>query len=234
MDFLKELIERYSEFKETNPDTEQKDIRAFIGYLNSFYSESGIEKRNISGGYYKNDFAHYSDINSEISVLLVYMFRYAKCYIKKALSGSSLQTGDEFSFLITLMSHKSMSKTELITNQVMEKTSGTEIIRRLAARALIKESPDRNDKRKVRISITEKGIKEIRSILPVMNKVAGIISGNLSMAEKRSLLYLLKKLDHFHNDIFTNRHDTAIEDIKVNYTGKAPQVRQTGGSLSGQ
>lgn len=37
------------------------------------------------------------------------------------------------------MPYESMTKTELITNQVMEKTSGTEIIKRLLKQGLIRE-----------------------------------------------------------------------------------------------
>jgi hypothetical protein len=52
------------------------------------------------------------------------MYRYAKGYIKKALQESIIQTPDEFSFLITLMTFESLTKTELINKQVIEKTSG--------------------------------------------------------------------------------------------------------------
>ena len=68
------------------------------------------------------------------------MYHYAKGYIKKALRDSYLQTSDEFSFLITLMTYDSITKGELITKHVMEKTSGSEVIRRLIKRGMIVEA----------------------------------------------------------------------------------------------
>ena len=137
MNILKELIERYSEFTLENKDDGRSGMSDFLGFLNSYYNNESLVMRNLSGGSEKNEFKGFRSINSEISILLVFMYRYARCYIRKALEGGLVQTGDEFSFLITLMTHKSMTKSELITNQVMEKTTGTEILRRLAAKGLI-------------------------------------------------------------------------------------------------
>ena len=141
------------------------------------------------------------------------MSHYAKWYIKKVLRESYLQTPDEFSFLITLMTYDSLSKSELITKQVMEKTSGSEIIRRLIKRGLITESADANDRRSIRVSITDTGREEILKILPLMSKVSEIVVGNLSIQEINTLSYLLKKLDYFHNDIYLNKRGKTLSDI---------------------
>lgn len=221
MNILKELIERYSEFTEDNKDEGLLTMADFLGFLNSYYNTDALVMRNLSGGSEKNEFKGFRSINSEISILLVFMYRYARCYIRKALEDGMVQTGDEFSFLITLMTHKSMTKMELITSQVMEKTTGIEILRRLAAKGLISEFPDKSDKRKVRVAITEKGKREIRKLLPGMSRAAGIISGNLTLKEKNTLLFLLKKLDYFHNDIFINSHDLPLGQIMADSdTGK--------------
>jgi len=123
MNILKELIERYSEFTEDNKDEGLLTMADFLGFLNSYYNTDALVMRNLSGGSEKNEFKGFRNINSEISILLVFMYRYARCYIRKALEDGMVQTGDEFSFLITLMTHKSMTKMELITSQVMEKTT---------------------------------------------------------------------------------------------------------------
>jgi DNA-binding MarR family transcriptional regulator len=141
------------------------------------------------------------------------MSHYAKWYIKKVLRESNLQTPDEFSFLITLMTYDSLSKSELITKQVMEKTSGSEVIRRLLKRGLMAESEDTNDKRSIRVSITKSGREEILRILPLMSNVTEIVAGNLSAEEINTLSYLLKKLDYFHNDIYINKRGHPLSDI---------------------
>ena len=141
------------------------------------------------------------------------MFRYAKGYIKKALRDSAIKTADEFSFLMTLMTYDSLSKSELIQKQVMEKTSGTEIINRMIKMGLIESFNDEADKRSVRVKMTVAGRMEIIKILPEMQKVSKIVTGNLNETEKSTMAYMLRKLEHYHNDIFTNKKDSELEEL---------------------
>jgi DNA-binding MarR family transcriptional regulator len=212
-EILTTLIDRFFSFDAEKGNQEEYSIEEFIGYLNSKSDSQELPRRDISGenkGMFGDE---YSNTISDISILIVLMNHYAKWYIKKVLRDSNLQTPEEFSFLITLMTYDSLSKSELITKQVMEKTSGSEIIRRLIKKGLIVESADENDKRSIRISITRTGREEILRILPFMSKVATIVVGNLSTQEINTLSYLLKKLDYFHNDIYLNKRDLSLGDI---------------------
>jgi len=172
-----------------------------------------LEIRKISGE--KNKWLRDENRSTsiDISILIVMMYHYAKGYIKKALRESCLQTPDEFSFLITLMTYDNLKKSELITKQVMEKTSGSEVIRRLIKRGLIVESADKMDKRSIRVSITKTGKEEILKILPLRSDVSEIVVGNLTVEEINTLSYLLKKLDYFHNDIYINKRGQPLNDI---------------------
>jgi DNA-binding MarR family transcriptional regulator len=212
-EILTTLITHFFSFDAEKGNNEEYSIDEFIGYLNAKSGSQELVMREISGenkGWFKDE---YRNTTSDISILIVLMNHYAKWYIKKVLRETHLQTPDEFSFLITLMTYDSLSKSELITKQVMEKTSGSEIIRRLIKRGLIVESADNNDKRSVRVSITRSGREEILRILPLMSKVTKIVVGNLSAEEINTLSYLLKKLDYFHNDIYINKRRRPLSDI---------------------
>jgi DNA-binding MarR family transcriptional regulator len=212
-EILTTLITHFFSFDAEKGSQEEYSIDEFIGYLNAKSGRQELEIRKISGeniGWLKDE---YLNTTTDISILIVLMFHYAKGYIKKALRESYLQTPDEFSFLITLMTYNSLSKSELITKQVMEKTSGTEVIRRLIKKGMIVETADQHDKRSVRVSITKSGRKEILKILPLMSKVSEIVVGNLSAEEINTLSYLLKKLDYFHNDIYINKKGHPLSDI---------------------
>jgi DNA-binding MarR family transcriptional regulator len=192
----------------------------FIGYLNSKSGTKEMEMRKVSGeniDWLRDEFRSTS---IDISILIVLMYHYAKGYIKKALRDSYLQTPDEFSFLITLMTYDNLTKSELITKQVMEKTSGSEVIRRLIKKGLIVECADEKDKRSIRVSITKTGREEILKILPLMGKVSEIVVGNLAAEEINTLSYLLKKLDYFHNDIYINRRESPLNDILSGITNR--------------
>jgi len=212
-EILTTLITHFFSFDAEKGNDEEYSLDEFIGYLNAKSGSQELGMREISGenkGWFKDE---YRNTTSDISILIVLMSHYAKWYIKKVLSESHLQTPDEFSFLITLMTYDSLSKSELITKQVMEKTSGTEVIRRLINRGLMVESADENDKRSIRVSITQSGREEILRILPLMSKVTKIVVGNLRAEEINTLSYLLKKLDYFHNYIYLNKRGKSLSEI---------------------
>ncbi|HOP59738.1 MAG TPA: MarR family transcriptional regulator [Bacteroidales bacterium] len=212
-EILTTLIDRFFSFDSEKGNQQEYSMEEFLGYLNEKSGSHELEMREISGDnrvWFKNE---YRNTTSDISILIVLMNRYAKWYMKKVLRNSQLQTPDEFSFLITLMTYDSLSKSELITKQVMEKTSGTEVIRRLLRKGLIIESADENDRRSIRVSITNSGREEILRMLPFMSQVARIVVGNLSAREINTLSYLLKKLDYFHNDIYINKRGHALSEI---------------------
>lgn len=214
------LIKHFFSFDAEKGNQEEYSIDEFIGYLNAKSVRPELTMRDLSGhnkGWFKDE---YRNSASDISILIVLMSHYAKWYIKKVLRDSHLQTPDEFSFLITLMTYNSLSKIELITKQVMEKTSGSEVISRLIKRGLITESADENDKRSVRISITKSGRDEILRLLPQMSQVTKIVTGNLSAEEINTLSYLLKKLDYFHNDIYINKRGLTLSDILNGITNR--------------
>jgi DNA-binding MarR family transcriptional regulator len=212
-EILTTLINHFFSFDTEKGNQEEYSINEFIGYLNAKSAREELEIRKLSGEKERWIIDHYRNTVNDISILIVLMYRYAKGYIKKALRESALQTPDEFSFLITLMTYDSLRKSELIEKQVMEKTSGTEVIRRLIKNGMIVEAADQIDRRSIRVSITKDGREEIIKILPLMSRVTQIVAGNLSVEEINTLSYLLKKLDYFHNDIYMNKRDRSLSDI---------------------
>jgi DNA-binding MarR family transcriptional regulator len=219
-EILTTLISQFFSFDLEKGNHEEYSMDEFIGFLNAKSASQELAIREISGenkGWFKDE---YRNTTSDISILIVLMNHYAKWYIKMVLRESHLQTPDEFSFLITLMTYDSLSKSELITKQVMEKTSGSEVIRRLIKRGFIVESADENDKRSIRVSITQSGKEELFRVLPLMSKVTKIVVGNLSSEEIKTLSYLLKKLDYFHNDIYINKRGQPLNDILSGITNK--------------
>lgn len=211
-DVLIEVIQHLSRFDEQRAG-EPYTLQEFVGYLNAQAGVEQIAMRKVEGERVEEVHQVRVDNNSDISILITLMFRYAKGYIKKALHESPIQTADEFAFLITLVTFHSLTKTELITKQVMEKTSGVEVIKRLVAQGMIAEFADDADKRSVRVAITDKGRMELMRVLPEMGKVSKIVVGNLTPTEINTLGYLLKKLDFFHNDIFLNKKGVSLEEV---------------------
>ncbi|QMV67008.1 winged helix DNA-binding protein [Sphingobacterium paramultivorum] len=212
-EILKELVEHFFDFDDEFQGEKEYSMADFVGYLNVRYAVQTAAIRNIAGEeeeWIKED----DDVNTDISTLLVFMYRYAVVYFKKALKEGPINTLDEFSFLIVLMTYPSLSKTELVQKLIMEKTSGVEVIKRLLKNELIEEFDNPNDKRSVLVAITAKGKEELASLFPKMGLVGSVIVGNLTSAEVSSLSFLLRKLDYYHNDIFLHHRNLSLEELR--------------------
>jgi DNA-binding MarR family transcriptional regulator len=142
------------------------------------------------------------------------MSRYAKSYIKKALDGTPLQTGEDFTALAILLTHDNLSKSELISYNLQEKTSGTEVIRRLISAGLVKQWDDLKDKRSKHIAITDEGKELLYRVFVDMDNVGKMITGKLTIAEKFTLQYLLQKLENFHLEHYEKKTILTKEDLK--------------------
>lgn len=209
LDYLELYVSKNEE------DNRRLSTADFIDFLNSNIKIKLLKKDEISGG--KEEFLTeqfvQNKVATDISILVSLLFRYAKIYIKKALKDSKINSADEFSFLITLLTYESLSKQELINLQVMEKTSGIEIINRLIKKGFICQFDDESDRRSKRIKITVDGRNELVVVLPQMDMVSKIIAGKLTNEEQRMLIYLLRKLDDFHNNIFFNQKNANLKDL---------------------
>lgn len=211
-ELLKALIEHLFDFDSEFHGDKGYTMADFVGYLNATHGTQPSAIRSVAGGeqeWLKED----DDVNTDISTLLVFMYRYAVVYFKKALKEGNINTLDEFSFLIVLMTYPSLSKTELIQKLIMEKTSGVEVIKRLLKNGLIEEFANPNDKRSVLVAITVKGKEELAALLPRMGLVGGVVVGNLTPPEVSSLSFLLRKLDYYHNDIFLHHRNLSLEEL---------------------
>lgn len=153
-------------------------------------------------------------LDNSIGRLFVYMSRYAKAYIKKALDGTAIHSAEEFTALSILLTHDHLTKSELISHNLQEKTSGIEVLRRLIGAGLVVQSDASIDKRSKSVAITSLGKEVLYDIFVDMNKVGKIITGRLTVAEKLTLHDLLQKLENFHLEHFRKKTITTKEDLR--------------------
>jgi MarR family transcriptional regulator, lower aerobic nicotinate degradation pathway regulator len=217
---IHELLEKLEAYDATMLDKNQLNISGFSAYL-ATNDIKHFESSNINAGD-KNSAERDarlaleetpSSLDNTISQIIVFLYRYAKQYIKKALKDSEIKTMDEFSYLATLLNFNQLSKIELINKSVQEKTTGMETIKRLLKNNLIEQLDNPNDQRSQLIQLTEKGRGVLYGVFGNMNLVGQIVTGNLTNLEKIQLAYLLKKLDVYHNDIFHNKREEPLGQL---------------------
>jgi DNA-binding MarR family transcriptional regulator len=152
----------------------------------------------------------------EIARLVATLNRYARLYFKVVLEKEETQNLDELIFLIILLEFDELSKTELITHAVSEKTTGMEILKRMEQNGLLNSITNPNDGRSKLIKISDKGLAIIHKLFPAMEKVSRLVSGSLTSKEKDILFEILKKLDDFHKPIYLKgtQKDWLNEEVK--------------------
>lgn len=155
----------------------------------------------------------HKELDIEIAKHVTYLYRYIKLYMKKVMKESCMQTEDEYTYLITLLQHESLTKTELNKLNIVEKTSGNEIIKRLEKQALVETFDDEKDRRSKRVKITDKGQAELKKIFPDLGLATTLLSQPLDTSERQQFFHLLERLHHFHHEIFLSHHDKKLEDI---------------------
>jgi DNA-binding MarR family transcriptional regulator len=197
---LSELIPLIEEFEATNQKVEMKN---FLQYA--------TEKQTVKRSKPTQIDDNLQMMSNQLGFFLNYLFRFFKGYTKTALRNSSISTSDDFVFLATLSREPSMRKTDLIKNNMMEIPSGIEVIKRLLKHKLVAELPDPEDKRSIRLSLTDKGRKELYIIFGEMNKVSNVLVGKLSAGEIKQLHGLLEKLFTHHQLIKDIDHSDGLE-----------------------
>jgi len=193
-DIIKDIVNWLEEYQKEE-HTDELSLESFIFWLNSrLFSESYPEKSKQSP----------EMLDMELSFLLVMQSRYYKTYAKRVLGESELTSPDGFSFLYHLSHTDSFRKMELIKMHHLEPPSGIEVLKRLLKKGFIAESDDAEDKRAKRITITEKGKKELQSIMPKMKEVFQLMTAELSLNEKLHAIGFLKQMNDFHSGIGKN------------------------------
>ncbi|WP_207532562.1 MarR family winged helix-turn-helix transcriptional regulator [Desertivirga arenae] len=139
---------------------------------------------------------------SVINTSLVHLFRYAKVYSKLAIADSPFASIDEVVFLLNLLHKGSMSKQQLIDLNIHEKSTGIQIINRLISRGFVREDVSETDKRSRSLTITDMGKDSLDSNMEKIRRASKIVAGNLNSNEKLQLVYLLQKLENFHENKF--------------------------------
>ena len=208
IDLVVDIVQELKNFE----NTEQKaaaTVEDFRNYLNQKAYEREtpshlIDKHNIE----------VNELENEIAKQVILLNRYAKILIKKALQDCPELVNEDFTYLFRLMDYESLTKTQLIEKNAHEKQTGIEIIKRMAKNNLITEVPDENDKRSVRISVTEDGKKVFKESMKQITLASKIMCADFDKKEKETFLKLLKKANIFHHTIYNTKRNEDLQELE--------------------
>lgn len=214
-DLVKQLLEQVEAFEQELPASGPRTLADFAAWLPRQVAPVQPDERATAGPIRSDGLVGSPPSpEAEIAITITYLYRYTRLYSKKALADTPLSTIDEFSYMvILLLEGPAPTKTELIDRNVHEKTTGTEILRRLINGGLIEQFDDLTDRRSKRLKLTDKGRFLMYQVMPRMSEVVKLAAGDLTMPEKTDLFRLVSKLYLFHNQIFMNERDTDLTTL---------------------
>lgn len=204
-EILLELIELLGSFEEVVGDSKMMTLESFLSYAVSMRkSEQDLEEEVNPNA---TDEAY-------IARMLSLIYRYGRGYTKRALQVSPyLQSEEEYTYLLCLMNGEAMSKGELHLRNGLERTTGSEMLRRLQKHGLVEEEVDLVDKRQRLVRITPRGRTELAKIFPNLKLVAQIISAPLDERQKMFLKGVLVQLHKEHSKVVLNQKDETLQEI---------------------
>jgi len=153
------------------------------------------------------------DLNGQLVILLRRIGKFHIAYSNKALEGTGLDQMEEFGILVTIYNQKHPIKSEAIYHNIMELSSGSNILIRLKKRGLVSEYDDEQDKRVKRLKLTAKGEETLLKAKDIVLKVAHMMVHALSDEDKQLCIQLLHPIDKRFSAIFAKQKNKSFEDI---------------------
>jgi DNA-binding MarR family transcriptional regulator len=179
--------------------TKKADIKDFAFWL---LKNENIEieknEKPLDAYFETNTQAHnYAYKSSEAAFLLWRLGKFIRYYTKPVLLENGLAGQDDFAILSHIDYKKSCSKREAIDANIIDPTTGIEIIKRLIKQGLVSEKLNKDDKRQRIISLTKPGKEKLYSIYTGFSKVQDVMA-EMNVEQRELLIQTLKDLDLFH------------------------------------
>jgi len=149
-------------------------------------------------------------------VLLRTMGRIAKITTilsSAALEGSEVKSIEEAGLLLYVAALKQPKKSEAIYQNLLELSSGVDMLNRLVKRGLLREYPDTEDRRSKRMEVTPNGMKAVEKCQVQLKKLARMLTKDMSSDNMALCLMLIKGIDDVFTPIVLNLKNKGFEAI---------------------
>jgi DNA-binding MarR family transcriptional regulator len=141
----------------------------------------------------------YSDANSEAAYLIGRLSKFIKRYTKPLFLDLGISNQDEFAILAHVDYLKESSKKKIVEENLIEMSSGIDMISRLIKKGWLIERANPVDKREKLITLTPEGAKLLQNVYIGFSTIPDILV-DMTDEQKIFLVERLKKLDDFHTN----------------------------------
>jgi DNA-binding MarR family transcriptional regulator len=206
-----ELVNLWGAFARQHPEGSIED---FCRHLLIHKRESGVKKGPLLGGVVP------MQTDGQLMKLIGRIHKLHVIYVSSAFEGTPLNQIEEFGFLVTIQQRKNPKKSEVIYSNLMELSSGTDLLNRLKNKGLIKEYDDTEDKRSKRVSLTSAGEKTVMTCLDRVLKLAKMMLFEMTEDDKQLCIQLLKSVEIKFSSMVQKHKGETFDDIYKELVGE--------------
>jgi DNA-binding MarR family transcriptional regulator len=199
MDGLK-IVELICLYQLYYSETQNENLKSFSSWLS----------KNAEGNSVEDNSTNEQEINIDIIDLFSRISKFTKLYHKEVFTHHNIKTYDEYKFLLAIKNLENPAKSDVYTQTVTELTTGAKIMKRLVEMGYVKEIDDKLDKRIKRVKLTTKGQKELDEVNSIIHADNDKILAYTPLAEKESLLSILKLINGYHSEQYVINPDKFI------------------------
>ncbi|MBD2769792.1 winged helix DNA-binding protein [Hymenobacter sp. BT664] len=153
----------------------------------------------------------------QLGALLGRLSQFAHRYAAEVLAGLPVGSPREFGVLATVGLHGNPNKTEVAYTNLLELSTVTEITRRLVQAGLLRDLPDRTDRRTRRLQLTPEGQRVLAEAQQRMGQLNERLFGPLPAPDRAQLLRLLHALNDMHTtQFFAPNANPPAPDVPAN------------------
>jgi DNA-binding MarR family transcriptional regulator len=153
------------------------------------------------------------DINGQLVILIRKIGKFHIMYSNMALAGSGLDQIEEFGILVIIHNRTNPIKSEVIYDNLLELSSGTNMLIRLKKRGLISEYSDKEDKRVKRLKLTAKGEETLKKAKVEVLRVAGMMVHSLTEYDKQLCIQMLNPIHNKFSAVFQKQKNKTFEEV---------------------
>ncbi|SKC77723.1 MarR family winged helix-turn-helix transcriptional regulator [Ohtaekwangia koreensis] len=203
-----ELVNEWAKFESNHPEG---GIADFCRYFLAHQSEKKIKGALVGGVVPDFTDGLLMKIIGRISKLNMF-------YVNMAFKDTEVNQIEEFGMLMTIRQNKNPRKTDVIYDNLYELSSGTDMLRRLQKRGLIKEYIDKNDKRSKRVELTPKGERTADQCYQQMVKNARMMTYDLADDDKKLVVQLLKGIEMKYSTLWLQHKNKSFSEVYTSIT----------------
>ncbi len=137
-----------------------------------------------------------------IGFLMGRLLGYGDVWTRMAFRDLPIQHFYDYGILKHTEQAKNPTKKEIADQSLLEQSTCFEAIKRLVKHKVLTEETDMDDRRVKRVRLTSFGKKVTEVATQQAFRLSNLLVGDLTDKEKKDLIRILRKLDHFHEDLY--------------------------------